>query len=115
MPGQWKGRDVTVLDTYEEVGAVHAGDMKERELDELERVCLPGLGSCPGQFTANTMAMVSETLGLALPGSATLSAVAAERAEMTRSAGRAVMQLLERGCPLPRDVGPNTGLEIVCA
>src|SRR6266404_4346046 len=79
LPGQWKGRDVTVLDTYEAVGAVLAGDMKERELDQLERVCLPGLGSCPGQFTANTMAMVSETLGLALPGSATMPAMAKER------------------------------------
>ena len=91
LPGQWKGRDVTVLDTYEAVGAVLAGEMQERELDELERVCLPGLGSCPGQFTANTMAMVGETLGLALPGSATLPAVSTERAELTRNAGRMVM------------------------
>jgi dihydroxy-acid dehydratase len=115
LPGQWKGRDVTVLDTYEAVGAVLAGDMKERELDQLERVCLPGLGSCPGQFTANTMAMVSETLGLALPGSATLPAVAAERAELTRSAGRVVMQLLERGGPLPRELVTKKSLENACA
>src|SRR5258708_17841676 len=74
LPGQWKGRDVTVLDTYEAVGAALAGDMKGREPDEPARGFLPGLRSCPGQFTANTMAMVSETLGLALPGSATLSA-----------------------------------------
>src|ERR1700704_5302800 len=74
LPGTWHGRDVTVLDTYEGVGAVMAGRMKERELDELEQACLPTLGSCPGQFTANTMAMVSETLGLAIPGSATLPA-----------------------------------------
>jgi len=115
LPGQWKGRDVTVLDTYEAVGAVLAGDMKERELHQLERVCLPGLGSCPGQFTANTMAMVSETLGLALPGSATLPAVAAERAELTRSAGRVVMQLLERGGPLPRELVTKKSLENACA
>src|SRR6185436_13014505 len=56
-------------------GAVMAGRMKEGELAELEQACLPTLGSCPGQFTANTMAMVAETLGLALPGSATLPAV----------------------------------------
>src|SRR5881396_4189385 len=104
LPGRWKGRDVTVLDTYEAVGAVLAGDMKESELKELEHVCLPTLGSCPGQFTANTMAMVAETLGLALVGSATLPAVASERAELTRSAGKAVMQLLERGGPLPREL-----------
>src|SRR5687767_879875 len=81
LPGRWKGRDVTVLDTYEAVGAVLAGDMKESELNELERICLPTLGSCPGQFTANTMAMVAETLGLALPGSATLPAVDSHRKE----------------------------------
>src|SRR4029077_4128388 len=64
LPGRWQGRDVTVLDTYEAVGAVLAGERPGRELGELQRVCLPPLGSCPGQFTANTMAMVSETLGL---------------------------------------------------
>src|SRR5207253_7271745 len=97
LPGKWQGRDVTVLDTYEAVGAVLAGDMSERELGELERACLPTLGSCPGQFTANTMAMVSETLGLALPGTATLPAVDAERRAVARKAGTAVMQLLARG------------------
>ena len=65
-----------MLDTYEAVGGVYAGTVTRKELDELEHVCLPSLGSCPGQFTANTMAMVSETLGLALPGSATMPAVA---------------------------------------
>src|SRR5439155_420956 len=75
LPGKWQGRDVTVLDTYEAVGAVLAGDMKEDDLRALEHVCLPTLGSCPGQFTANTMAMVAETLGLGLAGSATLPAV----------------------------------------
>src|SRR5882724_11664347 len=115
LPGQWKGRDVTVLDTYEAVGAVLAGDMSERELGELERVCLPTLGSCPGQFTANTMAMVAETLGLALPGSATLPAVAPERGDLTRRAGQAVMQLLERGGPLPRELVTKKSLENACA
>ena len=79
---------MTVLDTYEGVGAVLAGDMKEAELGELERACLPTLGSCPGQFTANTMAMVSETLGLALPGSATLPAVSEERNDLSRVRGK---------------------------
>src|SRR3989442_6635740 len=105
LPGQWKGRDVTVLDTYEAVGAVLAGDMKESELQQLERVCQPTLGSCPGQFTANTMAMLAETPGLALPGSATLPAVSSERGDLTRTAGKAVMQLLEQGGPLPRELG----------
>jgi dihydroxy-acid dehydratase len=74
LPGSWRGRDVTVLDTYEGIGALLAGDMSASELDELEHACLPTIGACPGQFTANTMAMVSETLGLALPGSATMPA-----------------------------------------
>src|SRR5881394_2175032 len=95
LPGRWKGRDVTVLDTYEAVGAVLAGDMSERELEELERACLPTLGSCPGQFTANTMAMVAETLGLALPGSATLPAVSPRRNSVAQAAGTMVMKLLK--------------------
>src|SRR5438874_12518937 len=115
LPGRWKGRDVTVLDTYEAVGAVLAGDMKESELKALEEVCLPTLGSCPGQFTANTMAMVAETLGLALPGSATLPAVSPDRGALTRNAGKAVMQLLERGGPLPRELVTKKSLENACA
>src|SRR5213596_1074312 len=94
LPGRWKGRDVTVLDTYEAVGAVMAGDMKREELDELERVCIPTLGSCPGQFTANTMAMVGETLGLALPGSATLPAVSEGRKAIISESGKLVLSLL---------------------
>ena len=70
LPGQWRGKDVTILTAYEGVGAVMTGQMTEAELGELERQCAPTVGSCPGQFTANTMAMVAETLGLALPGSA---------------------------------------------
>jgi dihydroxy-acid dehydratase len=115
LPGTWKGRDVTVLDTYEAVGAVMARDLPKSELDELERVCLPTLGSCPGQFTANTMAMVSETLGLALPGSATLPAVDAHRKEISRSAGETVMRLLKNGGPLPRELVTKKSLENACA
>ena len=115
LPGRWRGRDVTVLDTYEAVGAVMAGDMKAQDLDELEHVCLPTLGSCPGQFTANTMAMVSETLGLALPGSATLPAVSDERKECARNAGQRVMQILKDGSPLPRQLVTKKSLENACA
>ena len=115
LPGRWHGRDVTVLDTYEGVGAVLAGDMPQSDLDELERACLPTLGSCPGQFTANTMAMVSETLGLAQPGTATLPAVAEGRRAAARAAGAAVMQLLRDGGPLPRDLVTRKSLENACA
>jgi len=115
LPGHWRGRDVTVLDTYEGVGAVMAGRMSEQELGELERACLPTLGSCPGQFTANTMAMVSETLGLALPGSATLPAPDPSRPGVAAQAGRVVMDLLARGGPLPRELVTRKSLENACA
>jgi len=115
LPGRWHGREVTVLDTYEGVGAVLAGAMPRGELDELERACLPTLGACPGQFTANTMAMVSETLGLAPPGTATLPAVAEERAAAARAAGAAVMRVLADGGPLPRELVTRRSLENACA
>src|SRR5688572_19812590 len=114
LPGTWKGRDVTVLDAYEAVGGVLAGSFSENDLNELEKVCLPTLGSCPGQFTANTMAMVSETLGLALPGSATLPAVDSHRKEISRKAGEAVMQLLKNGGPRPRELVTKKSLENAC-
>jgi dihydroxy-acid dehydratase len=115
LPGRRDGKDITVLDTYEAVGAVLAGRMQESELKALEDSCIPTLGSCPGQFTANTMAMVSETLGLALPGSATLPAVAAERNALARRAGAEVMRLLKDHGPLPRDLVTKKSLENACA
>ncbi len=115
LPGSWRGREVTVLDTYEAVGAVLAGKMTERDLFELEHVCLPTLGACPGQFTANTMAMLSETLGLALPGSATMPAVHSGRRALAREAGRMAMSILESGGPLPRDLVTKKSLENACA
>jgi len=115
LPGTWQGRDVTVLDTYEAVGGVMAGTFAEKDLKQLEEICIPTLGSCPGQFTANTMAMVSETLGLALPGSATLPAVSSERANVARRAGHAVMQILKSGGPLPRELVTKKSLENACA
>jgi dihydroxy-acid dehydratase len=115
LPGKLHGREITVLDTYEAVGAVLAGDMKEAELRALEEACLPGPGSCPGQFSANTMAMVSETLGLALPGSATLPAVAEARGALARKAGKVVMDLLIRNGPLPRELVTRKSIENACA
>ena len=115
LPGRWQGKDVTVLDAYEAVGGVLSGRMKESELKELEEACLPTLGSCPGQFTANTMAMVSETLGLAIAGSATLPAVAEGRSALARQAGRTVMALLTNNGPLPRELVTKKSLENACA
>jgi dihydroxy-acid dehydratase len=115
LPGRLHGKDVTVLDTYEAVGGVYAGTVTRKELDVLEHVCLPGPGACPGQFSANTMAMVSETLGLALPGSATMPAVDPARGAQAREAGRVVMELLKKGGPLPRDLVTRKSLENACA
>ncbi len=115
LPGRWRGRDVTILDAYEGVGAVLAGRMTEAELAGLEAACAPTIGSCPGQFTANTMAMVSETLGLALPGSAMLPAVYAERLALARRAGRRVTEILADGGPLPRDLVTRQSLENAAA
>ena len=99
LPGHWRGRDVTILTTYEGVGSVLAGKMTEAELDELGHACAPTLGSCPGQFTANTMAMVAETLGLALPGSAMLPAVYTERLALARRAGQRATEIVTRRRP----------------
>jgi dihydroxy-acid dehydratase len=111
LPGRWRGQDVTVLTAYEAVGSVLAGAMTETELAKLERACAPTVGSCPGQFTANTMAMVSEALGLALPGSAMLPAVYSERLALARRAGRRVTEILNSGGPLPRDLVTRKSLE----
>ena len=115
LPGRWRNRDVTVLTAYEGVGSVLTGTMSEAELHELERACAPTVGSCPGQFTANTMAMVSETLGLALPGSAMLPAVYSERLALARRAGRRVTEILAAGGPLPRDLVTRKSLENAAA
>ena len=94
LPGHFRGRDVTVQDMYEAVGAVAAGTMSEEDLDELERVACPSAGSCAGMYTANTMAAVSEAIGMALPGSASPPAVSERRAEAARRTGEAVVNLL---------------------
>ena len=110
----WRGRTVSVLTTYEGVGAVQTGDMSREDLDEMERVAMPTHGACPGQFTANTMAMVSEVLGLAIPGSATAPAVYAERQGLGKRAGHVVMDLIRNGGPLPRDLVTRKSLENAC-
>jgi dihydroxy-acid dehydratase len=115
LPGRWGGRDATVLTAYEGVGAVLAGTMTESDLASLERACAPTVGSCPGQFTANTMAMVSEALGLAPPGSAMLPAVYSERLALARRAGHRATEILESGGPLPLDLVTRKSLENAAA
>ncbi len=115
LVGTWRGKPVSVLTTYEAAGGVMTGEITQAELDGIERAALPTVGSCPGQFTANTMAMVSEVLGLAPPGSAMLPAVYEERRSVAKRAGLLVMDILRRGGPLPRDLITRESLENACA
>ncbi len=110
LPGSFQGRDVTVQNVFEAVGAHSAGSMSDEELRELEHVACPGAGSCGGMFTANTMAAVSEGLGLSLPGSGTVPAVDPARTEVCRRTGEAVLALLERDIR-PRDILTREALE----
>ncbi|WP_158055949.1 dihydroxy-acid dehydratase [Halorussus halophilus] len=95
MPGEHDGREVTVQNVFEGVGAVAQGDMSEGELDDLERHACPGAGSCGGMFTANTMASISEALGLAPLGSAGPPAEHEERYEVAERAGELVLECIE--------------------
>tara|TARA_B100000029_G_scaffold185706_1_gene183162 strand:+ start:660 stop:2384 length:1725 start_codon:yes stop_codon:yes gene_type:complete len=103
LPGSYKGEDVTVVDVFEAVGEFSAGKISEEELHELECVACPSAGSCGGQFTANTMACVSEAIGLALPYSAGPPAPDEGRDEYALQSGKAVMDLLEKNIR-PRDI-----------
>ncbi len=103
LPGKFKGEDVTVVDVFEAVGQHAAGKMTDADLHELECVACPSAGACGGQFTANTMAMVSEAVGLALPGSAGSPAPFEERDRFAVESGRAVMHLVENRLR-PRDI-----------
>ncbi len=110
LPGRWQGRDVTVQDVFEAVGKHAVGDMTDAELAELEEVACPSAGSCGGQFTANTMACVSEAIGLALPGSAGTPAPYEARDKWAEESGEAVMDLLSHGIR-PRDIVTLQSLE----
>lgn len=110
MPGRFHDRDVTVVDVFEAVGMHSAGRMSEEELHELECVACPGAGACGGQFTANTMACVSEAIGLALPGSAGAPAPDERRDHYAVESGKSVMRLLADGIR-PRDIVTLKALE----
>jgi dihydroxy-acid dehydratase len=96
-PGRFKGHDVTIQDVFEGVGANAAGRMSDEDLKDLELHACPGAGACGGQFTANTMAMALEFLGLSPIGSASPPALDARKDEVCVAAGTLVMELLERG------------------
>ncbi|HKS73463.1 MAG TPA: dihydroxy-acid dehydratase, partial [Terriglobales bacterium] len=112
LPGRSpRGGEATIQDTFEAIGALQAGKLDPGFLDALEHSCSPTIGSCPGQFTANTMAMVGETLGLSPLGSAMIPAVYSERLALARRAGELVMRILDRCGPLPRELVTRKSLE----
>ncbi len=110
MPGEFKGRDVTVMDVFEAVGQHAAGNLLDEELHALECVACPSAGACGGQFTANTMACVSEAIGLALPHSAGAPAPYESRDAYAEASGRAVMDLIAKNIR-PRDIVTRKALE----
>ncbi len=113
-PGRFQGKDVTVVDVFEGVGKHSAGAMSEEDLYALESVACPGAGACGGQFTANTMACVSEAIGLALPYSAGPPAEVLERDDFAVMAGETVMALVENNLR-PRDICTRDAFENAAA
>lgn len=103
VPGMWNGRDVTIQDVYEAVGAYDAGKISLQELNSLENVACPSAGSCAGMYTANTMASISEAIGMSLPGSASPPAESERRQEMCYNTGKAITVLIENNIR-PKDI-----------
>jgi dihydroxy-acid dehydratase len=110
LPGRFQGRDITVMDVFEGVGAHAAGTMDAKTLCELEQHACPSDGACGGQFTANTMACVSEAIGLALPLSSALPAPYLDRDQYAVASGEAVMRLIEQNIR-PRDICTRKAFE----
>ncbi|MFN9086703.1 MAG: dihydroxy-acid dehydratase [Gemmatimonadaceae bacterium] len=115
LPGRWQGRDTNVAETYETIGKVLAGEESEARLRALAAACIPTAGACAGQFTANTMGMVGEALGLSPIGSSTVPAVYSQRAPLLRRAAAALMRAVRRGGPCPREIVTRPALENACA
>ncbi|MDG2482484.1 MAG: dihydroxy-acid dehydratase, partial [Alphaproteobacteria bacterium] len=110
LPGKFHGKDVTIIDVFEGVGANAAGNMTDSDLNVLEHAACPSGGSCGGQFTANTMATVSEAIGLALPYSASTPAPYESRDAFCERAGHAVMEAISKNLR-PRDIVTRKSLE----
>ena len=95
LPGEFKGKSVDLINVYEAVGAVSAGKMSEEDLLELEQCACPGPGSCAGLFTANTMACITEAIGMSLPYCATTHAVAGKKIRIARESGEQILNLIK--------------------
>jgi dihydroxy-acid dehydratase len=104
LPGTHRGRDITIQDVFEAVGAHAKGTIDDAELHDIERAACPTTGSCAGMYTANTMAAVGEAIGMSLPGSASPPAVDYRREVAARESGIRAAQLVADGGPLPRDI-----------
>lgn len=103
LPGRWNNCDVTIQDVYEAVGAYEVGKLSLQQLTDLENVACPSAGSCGGMYTANTMASVSEALGISLPGSASSPAESENRRNMSEKTGKSISRLIENNIR-PRDI-----------
>jgi len=114
-PGQVRGREVSALDAFETVGRMIAGEADRAELEEYQRHAIPGPGACAGQFTANTMGMVSEALGLSPVGVSMVPATDPARVQIMHDAARHVVAAIEGNGPLPRDIVTRTAIENACA
>ena len=110
LPGRYKGKDITVQDVFEAVGNYSGGAISQEELEDIEKVACPSAGSCGGQFTANTMACVSEAIGLALPNSTMAPAPYESRDEYAYEAGKVVMECIKNKIR-PRDIVTLDSLE----
>ncbi len=114
LPGKFRGEDVTIIDVFEGVGKHATGEFSDEDLKEMECNACPSAGACGGQFTANTMACVSEAIGLALPGSAGAPAPYETRDEYAIASGQAVMKLIEKQLR-PRDICDRKAFENAAA
>lgn len=103
LPGKWKDRKLDVISTFEALGEVESGKISEEEAKEIENRACPGPGSCAGMFTANTMACLTEAMGMSLPECASAHAVHEKKEKISKEAGRKVIELLERGLK-PKDI-----------
>ena len=103
LPGRWNNCDVTIQDVYEAVGAYEVGKLSLQQLTELENVACPSAGSCGGMYTANTMASVSEALGMSLPGSASAPAESERRKEVSERTGQSIAGLVNNNIR-PKDI-----------
>ena len=110
MPGEWQGKSLDIISAFEAVGEVKAGKLSEREAREIEDRCCPSCGSCAGLFTANTMACLTEALGMSLPGMGCMHAIDVKKRRLAKQSGAQVVKLLRQGIT-PRRIMTRAAFE----